>query len=146
MICLVSLTSYAEEVKSDIDYYLPLPQFKTLEIADSHNIAVDQDGLKALLRIYATYQTLGLYINKNLKEETETLKTTSASYKLSLVQCQNTLSTVDVDRRFIYRIREAEKNKAKVEQKAQRLKFILLGTGGGVVALAAGLLIGFIAF
>lgn len=148
--CSISLSAFGggtdnDPIADSPDLYLELPRFEKLVIGDGEWFAADAEGFRGVLGIYATYQTLG-DLHLELTAEVELLDDEVALLEESVGECQVALSASEDDRTFVYRLRESDQKKAAAAAKRQKVRAILFGAGGGVVALAAGLLIGMFAF
>jgi hypothetical protein len=144
---LISLPASGNATGSgdQIDLYLPLPDFDKFVIEGVDNFKTDIEGFQGVLKLYETYMALG-DLHLDLNTEIETLDDQVASLEASVKQCTQAKDASEEDRQFIYKLRASDQKKAEAAAKRQKMRAILFGAGGGVVALAAGLLIGVFAF
>lgn len=147
--CFLSLNGYGREIDREsgigTDLNLDLPQFEKFVISDDNWYGTDEEGFRNILKIYSTYQTLG-DLHLYLTEEILLLDEDVAILGESVKDCKVTLARSEEDRDFVYKLRESDLVKGEKLAKKQRIRAIFYGVGGGVVALAAGLLIGIFAF
>ena len=142
-ICLLSPNAFGSD-SPDLDLKLKLPKFNKFVVGDEEWFATDLSGFKDVLRIQTTYQTLGA-LHLDLIAQLELLDDEVMLLEESVGECKVTLQHSEDDREFVYKLRESDLSKAAAAAKRQKVRAILFGAGGGVVALAAGLLIGMFA-
>lgn len=149
MSCFLSLNSYGIEIDREsgieTDLNLDLPQFEKFVISYDNWYGIEEEGFRDILKIYSTYQTLG-DLHLDLKKEISLLDEDIAILEESINDCEVTLANSEEDRAFVYKLRESDLKKGKKLAKKQRIRAVFYGVGGGVVALAAGLIIGMFAF
>lgn len=141
----VSKQSYAEEIKLDIDQLqlkIPLFDYEKVQSENGFVYCMDKKNLQSAWKVHATYQALG---DLALLQDEQLLKLDRkySSCDLELKACKYTLKEVDIDRNNVYTLYEDVVHINEVELKKQRIKFTIIGIGGGIVAIAVGFLVGY---
>lgn len=141
----ISKQSYAEEIKLDIDSLhldIPLFDYEKVQSENGFVYCLDRSNFQSALQVHAMYQDLGKLA---LLQDEQLLKLDKkySSCDLQIKACKYTLKEVDIDRNNVYTLYEDVVHINEVELKKQRIKFTIIGIGGGIVAIAVGFLVGY---
>ena len=140
----VSSKSYAQEIKDVNDLRLNISLFD-YEKHTMNGLAfycLDKPNFQKALQVHATYQDLGILVLQQ-KEQRIKLERKYTSCDFELRACKTVLHDIDLDRKNLYALYEDTISIGEIELRKQKIKFIIVGVAGGVLAVAGGFLVGY---
>jgi len=123
---------------------LNLPEETQHTINNELNFCYNSDGFRLILKIFETYSVLKTS-NKLLKEDLELAKLDLEYLELDRNNC---MLILDETKEHLNKTNAALKIEIEKRKKAirkEKIKTILIGSGAGIVGVAAGIVIGFFA-
>ena len=128
-------------VETELNFNLDLPLEIKHEVDGQLLYSFTPDDFRLILKIFKNYTVLS-EMHTLLLRDIRLLENENTLLILTLNNCSKTLEDVNSNREFIYKLREDELEEFVDQNRKRKIKTILFTSGGVLVGVGLGILLG----